>query len=81
MTAKVAKLQEAAAENEREASGGLFDTADPSKNQNRYLLRAILWHDGFLTPGRHLYMYIRGEDAWWRIQDEVADKVSYHATQ
>ena len=80
MKAKVAKLQEAIAQHEQEASGVLFETDDPTKNQHKYLLRAILWHDGFLTPGKHLYAYVRGEDSWWRVQEESAFKVGYLIT-
>lgn len=49
----------------------MFNTEDPLRNQHRYLLRAILWHDGFMTPGKHLYAYVRGEDGWWRVQDDA----------
>lgn len=83
MSDKAARLQTDVADREKLVSGALFETADPTKNEHKYILRAILWHDGFMTPGRHLFTYVRGDvdkstgvADWWRIQDD-AEKVSW----
>lgn len=86
---KTAKLQEEIKEKEKQTSGALFETDDPEKTQhkvscanaileadNQYLLRAVMWHDGFLTPGKHLYSYIKEGDQWWKVEDTEATKVS-----
>lgn len=85
------KLQEEIKEKEQQASGALFETNDPEKMQHRvsfakrfpankqYLLRAVMWHDGFLTPGKHLYTYVRDGDQWWKVEGVEATKVSCRA--
>lgn len=35
-----------------------------------------MWHDGFLTPGKHLYSYVREGEQWWRVEGVEATKVS-----
>lgn len=55
---------------------GLFATDDEEKNQHRYRLRAVLWHDGFTTPGNHLFSYVNWKAQWWKIEDAEVSKVS-----
>ncbi|KAK1927718.1 hypothetical protein DB88DRAFT_479018 [Papiliotrema laurentii] len=59
-------------------SSTAFDTDDPELNKHAYLLRAVMFHDGALVAGQHLYMYLRQDDGtWWRIQDHQASKVDF----
>lgn len=42
----------------------------------QYVLRGILFHDGALVAGKHLYAYVRNEAGWWKIQEHEATRVS-----
>jgi hypothetical protein len=77
---KAAKLNSDVAEREAAARGGLFDSDDPTRTQHKYALRAALWHDGFMTPGKHLYAYVREGDEWWRVQGS-AERTSFAEMQ
>lgn len=72
----MAALQEQVKEKEASIQGGFFMTDDPNKNLHRYHLRAILWHDGFTTPGKHLFAYVHHDNGWWKVEDTDASKVS-----
>lgn len=43
--------------------------------QKKYDLRAVLMHDG-LKGRKHVYSYINHDDAWWKIVDYTATKVT-----
>ncbi|WWC88215.1 uncharacterized protein L201_003120 [Kwoniella dendrophila CBS 6074] len=77
---KVAELTLELEANSQAASGSLFDTDDPEYNQHIYILRGILFHDGALVGGNHLYSYIRGEDGrWWKIQEHEIEPIEWEA--
>ncbi|WWC68303.1 uncharacterized protein I206_102227 [Kwoniella pini CBS 10737] len=67
-------------ENSHAASSSLFETDDPAYNQHVYILRGILFHDGALVGGDHLYSYIRGEDGrWWKVQEYDIESIEWEA--
>lgn len=72
---KITALQEQVKEKVASVQGSLFDTSEPGKDLHAYNLRAILWHDGFTTPGKHLFAYVQ-HDGWWKVQDTIVSEVS-----
>ncbi|KAK4684998.1 hypothetical protein P7C73_g5163, partial [Tremellales sp. Uapishka_1] len=82
LKAKVADFADKLAEDEKAASGILFETDAPEMNQHAYLLRAVLFHDGALVAGKHLYMYLLGDDSqWYKVQDHLVTRVSFEEVQ
>ncbi|KAL7419847.1 hypothetical protein Q5752_005763 [Cryptotrichosporon argae] len=63
--------------NKQRAVDGLFDDPPPERQQHKYKLRSVLWHDGFTTPGRHQYAYVQRGDAWWRVQETDVTRVEW----
>ncbi|WVQ96945.1 hypothetical protein IAU59_004054 [Kwoniella sp. CBS 9459] len=63
---------------EASSSAGAFETDDPEYNKHVYTLRAILFHDGALVGGNHLYAYIKDEQGeWWKVQEHEAERVEW----
>lgn len=77
IAAKLATLTSQAEEMQTNIKEGLFATDEEEKNQHRYRLRSVLWHDGFTTPGNHLFSYVHWKANWWKIEDTEVTKVSY----
>ncbi|WWC60665.1 uncharacterized protein I303_103240 [Kwoniella dejecticola CBS 10117] len=75
---KVSDLKAELEENSQAASSSLFETDKPEYNQHVYVLRGILFHDGALVGGNHLYSYVCGEDGrWWKIQEHEIESVEW----
>ncbi|KAK6907823.1 hypothetical protein I203_101824 [Kwoniella mangroviensis CBS 8507] len=75
---KVSTLQLELEQHTQAASGSVFDTDDPAYNQHVYILRGILFQDGALVGGNHLYAYIRGDDGrWWKVQEHQIEPVAW----
>ncbi|BEI90203.1 uncharacterized protein CcaverHIS019_0302730 [Cutaneotrichosporon cavernicola] len=81
IAAKLTTLKTQAEAMQTDIKEGLFATNDEDKNQHRYRLRSILWHDGFTTPGNHLYSYVLWKANWWKIEDAEVTKVDFDAIQ
>ncbi|OCF31828.1 hypothetical protein I316_06426 [Kwoniella heveanensis BCC8398] len=63
---------------EAASSAGAFETDDPEYNQHVYTLRAVLFHDGALVGGNHLYAYTKDEQGgWWKVQEHEAERVEW----
>nr|XP_019050735.1 hypothetical protein I302_01176 [Kwoniella bestiolae CBS 10118]OCF29665.1 hypothetical protein I302_01176 [Kwoniella bestiolae CBS 10118] len=75
---RVTTLQTELEEHTKAASGSVFETDDPAYNQHVYILRGILFQDGALVGGNHLYAYIKGEDGrWWKVQEYQVEEVEW----
>ncbi|GMK58220.1 hypothetical protein CspeluHIS016_0502520 [Cutaneotrichosporon spelunceum] len=81
IAAKLATTKSQAETLQADIKNGLFATNDEDKNQHRYRLRSILWHDGFTTPGNHLYSYVHWQANWWKIDGTEVTKVDFETIQ
>ncbi|WVF71016.1 hypothetical protein IAT40_005812 [Kwoniella sp. CBS 6097] len=63
---------------EAASSAGAFETDDPEYNKHVYTLRSILFHDGALVGGNHLFAYIKDEQGGWlKVQEHEAERVEW----
>ncbi|KAK8865579.1 hypothetical protein IAR55_000723 [Kwoniella newhampshirensis] len=78
LKAKVAELKMELEEENKAATGSVFETDDPALKQHVYTLRAVLFHDGALVGANHLYMYVKGDDGrWWKMQEHEVTQVEW----
>ncbi|WRT66035.1 uncharacterized protein IL334_002986 [Kwoniella shivajii] len=76
----VSDLKEELKGHSEASSGTMFETDDPAYNQHVYILRGILFQDGALVGGKHLYAYIKGEDGrWWKVQEYQIEPIEWES--
>ncbi|WVO13031.1 hypothetical protein L204_100640 [Cryptococcus depauperatus] len=77
ISAKVDVLRKDLDEYKKEAGDKVFEVDDPAMKKHVYTLSAVLMYDGNVIGSKHLYMYLKHEDHWWKIIEHEAEKVNW----
>ncbi|WVR05535.1 hypothetical protein IAU60_002553 [Kwoniella sp. DSM 27419] len=80
LQARVAEYKVELEENQRAASVGAFEVDDSAFNRHKFVLRGVLFTDGALVGGNHLFAYVRNDSGqWWRVQEHEAKQVEWNS--